>query len=214
MHRVCGFLDVPAQPSASALPPGLNAFLGSGPTPAFATFGSLTPSAPERVDALVELFGQALRKAAVRGIVQIPADAAERWPSDDEVFYCRDIDHARVFPQCALVVHHGGAGTTHSTLRAGLPSVVVPHVSDQFFWAAELRRLGVAPAMLPVQRLTSDRLARGIKAILSEHSYHANARRIQTAMAEEQGVARAVELVHAALCLGGTAPIGGSSTLP
>ncbi len=213
-HRVCGFLDVPGPPPDSALPPGLNDFLGAGPAPAFVTFGSLTPSAPERVNALVKMFRQALRKADVRGIIQIPTDAAERWQGDDEVFFCQEIDHARVFPQCALVVHHGGAGTTHSTLRAGLPSVVVPHVSDQFFWAAELRRLGVAPAMLSVRRLTSDRLARGIKAIMSEHSYQANARRIQAAMAEEQGVARAVELVHAALCSGGTGLIGGSSTLP
>jgi UDP:flavonoid glycosyltransferase YjiC (YdhE family) len=213
-HRVCGFLDVPGPPPDSALPSGLNAFLGAGPAPVFVTFGSLTPRDPERVDALVRMFGRALRKADMRGMIQIPADAAERWRSDDEVFYCRDIDHARVFPQCALVVHHGGAGTTHSTLRAGLPSVVVPHVSDQFFWAAELRRLGVAPAMLPVRRLTADRLARGIEAIVSEPSYHASARRIQAAMAEEQGVARAVELVHATLASGGTDAIRRSSNLP
>jgi sterol 3beta-glucosyltransferase/vancomycin aglycone glucosyltransferase len=213
-HRVCGFLDVPGPPPDSALPPALNDFLGAGPAPAFVTFGSLTPSAPERVDALVKMFRRALRKAAVRGIIQIPANGAEQSPRDDEVFYCREIDHARVFPQCALVVHHGGAGTTHSTLRAGVPSVVVPHVSDQFFWASELRLLGAAPAMLPVRTLTADRLARGIEAIMSEPSYHANARRIQAAMAEEHGVARAVDAVHAALSSGGTDPIGRSSTLP
>jgi UDP:flavonoid glycosyltransferase YjiC (YdhE family) len=68
--------------------------------------------------------------------------------------------------------------------------------------------------MLPVRRLTADRLARGIEAIMSEPSYHASARRIQAAMAEEQGVARAVELVHAALASGGTDAIRRSSNLP
>ena len=60
----------------------------------------------------------------------------------------RRTPHKLVFPRCAAVVHHCGAGTTHTTLRAGAPSVPVPHVSDQFAWAEELQRLGAAPKML------------------------------------------------------------------
>jgi hypothetical protein len=32
----------------------------------------------------------------------------------------------------AAIVHHGGAGTTAAGLRAGVPSIVIPHASDQF----------------------------------------------------------------------------------
>lgn len=42
------------------------------------------------------------------------------------------------------VIHHGGAGITYSTLRAGLPSVVWPRDYDQFDFAARLVHHGLA----------------------------------------------------------------------
>lgn len=56
------------------------------------------------------------------------------------------------------VIHHGGAGITYSTLRAGLPAVVWPQDYDQFDFAARLvqhglgvrvRRLDEAASALP-----------------------------------------------------------------
>jgi sterol 3beta-glucosyltransferase len=41
------------------------------------------------------------------------------------------------------VVHHGGAGTTHAALGAGVPNVVCPFFADQPFWARQVERLGV-----------------------------------------------------------------------
>lgn len=32
------------------------------------------------------------------------------------------VPHAALFPRCDLVVHHGGAGTTHAVLAAGAAS--------------------------------------------------------------------------------------------
>jgi hypothetical protein len=37
-----------------------------------------------------------------------------------------------IFPRCAAIVHHGGAGTTQCSLMAGCPSVIVAHLADQF----------------------------------------------------------------------------------
>ena len=38
--------------------------------------------------------------------------------------------HQHIFPHCAAVVHHGGAGTTQAATIAGCPSIVVEHASD------------------------------------------------------------------------------------
>ena len=38
-------------------------------------------------------------------------------------------DH--VLPRCALIIHHGGMGTTHSAVKHGVPQIVVPHAADQ-----------------------------------------------------------------------------------
>lgn len=44
------------------------------------------------------------------------------------------VPHPWLFPQCAAVVHHGGAGTTGAGLMAGRPTAVVPAFGDQPFW--------------------------------------------------------------------------------
>ena len=62
----------------------------------------------------------------------------------------------------AAVVHHGGAGTTAAGLLAGVPTVVVPHFADQFFWGHLIHKLGMGPNIIPRKHLTPERLARDI----------------------------------------------------
>lgn len=56
------------------------------------------------------------------------------------------VAHVSLLPLLDVVVHHGGAGTTHSVLAAGKPAVIVPAApnSDQPFWADVLSRTGAA----------------------------------------------------------------------
>jgi vancomycin aglycone glucosyltransferase len=46
----------------------------------------------------------------------------------------------------AAVVHHGGAGTTTTATRAGVPQVVVPQFADQPYWAGRVAALGIGVA--------------------------------------------------------------------
>jgi UDP:flavonoid glycosyltransferase YjiC (YdhE family) len=64
------------------------------------------------------------------------------------------------------VVHHGGAGTTTTAARAGVPQVLVPHLLDQFYWAHRVAALGLGPPALPRARLSADALAERVLAIL------------------------------------------------
>jgi UDP:flavonoid glycosyltransferase YjiC (YdhE family) len=56
-------------------------------------------------------------------------------------------DHELVLPRCQAAVHHGGAGTSASSLRAGLPTVVCAVFADQPFWGAQLQRMGVGSTL-------------------------------------------------------------------
>jgi hypothetical protein len=71
------------------------------------------------------------------------------------------VDHVLLFPRVAAVVHHGGSGTTHTALAAGVPQVITPTgVLDQPFWAARVAALGLGPRKtVSVQRLTAGVLA-------------------------------------------------------
>jgi hypothetical protein len=55
--------------------------------------------------------------------------------------------HDSIFPRCSVVCHHGGAGTTHRALRAGVPQLLVPIAYDQPFWADTICALGVGASV-------------------------------------------------------------------
>jgi sterol 3beta-glucosyltransferase len=101
-----------------------------------------------------------------------------------------------LFPRCAAVVHHAGAGTTHTTLAAGAPSVPVPHVSDQFGWADDLQRLGVAPRALPRRALTAPRLAARIRSVLATPPMKQRAVAMAARMKDDDGVKTAVRMIE------------------
>ena len=62
------------------------------------------------------------------------SDAAELTAfCKEKVFFVNACPHRKLFPQCSVIVHHGGAGTTYAAAMSGVPQVVVPVLMDQFF---------------------------------------------------------------------------------
>jgi vancomycin aglycone glucosyltransferase len=54
------------------------------------------------------------------------------------------MNHAAIFPACRAVVHQGGAGTTAAGMRAGIPTLILWHpTNDQQIWADAVTRLKV-----------------------------------------------------------------------
>jgi UDP:flavonoid glycosyltransferase YjiC (YdhE family) len=194
-NQLCGFLSLPSHPHET-IEPGVESFLGSGTPPVFMGFGSLMPLAGSRhLDQVIAIFIDAARLAGQRAIIQSEIDR----PSTRDVLFIRRTPHAQVFPRCAAVVHHAGAGTTHTTLGAGVPSVAVPHVSDQFAWADELQRLGAAPAALKRTKLTADALADRIRETVGNHRMKAAAESVQRRMAADDGPRTAAEMIEKAM---------------
>jgi UDP:flavonoid glycosyltransferase YjiC (YdhE family) len=54
-----------------------------------------------------------------------------------------------VLPHAAVLVHHGGIGTTAQAIAAGIPQLVVPSTHDQPDNAMRVRRLGLGDFLLP-----------------------------------------------------------------
>jgi UDP:flavonoid glycosyltransferase YjiC (YdhE family) len=104
--------------------------------------------------------------------------------------------HDWLFPQMSTIVHHGGAGTTHTAARAGVPSIVLPFAADQFFWAKRLEAAGVAPPMLTHKALTASRLRARLDQV-NDGGMRDRARRIGQAISMEAGVADAVARIEA-----------------
>ena len=71
------------------------------------------------------------------------------------------VDHALLFPHCAMVIHNGGIGTIAQAMRAGIPQVVVPLVWDQPDNTARIEALGVGRG-IELADLTSRSLAEAL----------------------------------------------------
>ena len=87
------------------------------------------------------------------------------------------------------------AGTTAAALRAGIPSVTVPHMTDQFLWARRLHELGVAPPPIPRLELSAERLGEAIRLAASDVAMRGRAAALGERIRAEDGVGRAVELI-------------------
>lgn len=192
--QLCGFLDMPNMQIEGRLTDAVEAFLAAGEAPVYMTFGSWTPrDIPNQTDHL-KLFTDAATQAGCRAIIQTDDAAACGFQSDERVLYVPASPHHLIFPRCAAVVHHGGAGTTQSVTRAGKPSVVVAHISEQEHWGKELRRIGIAGKPLHRRSVTAKRLASRLRAV--SPAMQVKAPLVARAMAQENGVAAAVRLIN------------------
>ncbi|GGR09151.1 glycosyltransferase [Streptomyces netropsis] len=171
-------------------PPALvTDFLAAGPPPVLVSLGSMMPDAPERLSAIT---ARALRHAGLRGIVQ--SGWAGLSVVNDDVITVGSVPHGWLMPRMAGVVHHAGAGTTGAGLRAGVPAVPMPVLTDQPWWAARLVQLGVSPRVLPHRELTASRLADAMRRATGEPRFTERATAFAKRLAQEDGagaVARA-----------------------
>ena len=183
-HAVPGFFNLPAAERFDPLPAAVGEFLTAGEPPVFVGFGSLTPKDDTRVRETLDIVEEAVRASGCRGIVQGLAEAGS---NDGCLLHVGRLPHAAVFPHCAAVVHHAGAGTTQTALAAGLPSVCVPHLADQFYWSRRLHALGVASRPLSRPSLSAAALADRLSTVLGDGLMRHRAQELGSAMRAEDG---------------------------
>ena len=135
-------------------------------------------------------------QAGCRAVIQSNWDDIPVLPEHPSICRVTRAPHQSVFPDCAAVVHHGGAGTTQSAMLAGKPSVVIEHTSDQPFWAEILFRNGMAPKCLHRKNLTPGKLARAIRQVLNSPQMTANAESLSKKMKQENGLQKAMDLIE------------------
>ncbi len=186
---VTGFWFLDAQADWTP-PPDLTAFLAAGEPPVYVGFGSMIGRDPVR---LAHNVYEALRLAGRRGIVLSGWAGLGAGDVPDHVKVVHDVPHDWLFPRCAAVVHHGGAGTTAAGLRAGVPSVIAPYFADQPFWGRRVHALGVGPRPVPQQTLTAAGLGAAIQEAVSSEAMQARAAALGRLLRAEDGVTAACD---------------------
>jgi sterol 3beta-glucosyltransferase len=194
--QLCGFWAVQEKAEEWIMPDALKQFLNSGTAPIYITFGVVAPMAAQNT---IDLLIEAVNLSGCRAIIQASWNTLTHIPENPHIYRMNlgQVPHSKIFPSCALVVHHGGAGTSHSATLSGCPSIIIEHFGDQYFWGTVLEKIGLAHYPLRRRSLTSKTLSKAIKKVITSPGMKKNALNISKKMHEEEdGVARAVTLIE------------------
>ncbi len=180
------------EPSPEWTPPeDLQRFMDAGDPPVYIGFGSMPAKDAKSV---TEVVMAALDRLGRRGVLATGWGGLVAEQSNPNLFFLDHIPHEWLFPRCAVVVHHGGAGTTHAGLRWGRPTVICAAGMDQPFWGYRIAKLGAGPKPLKLKSMTADQLASAVSFAL-EPAALSQARMLGEAIGRENGVTKAADLV-------------------
>lgn len=119
----------------------IESFLAAGEPPVYLGFGSVR--APQDLGLTMIESARALKRRAI--VLRGWADVAVLDTGSD-CLSIGEVNQQALFKRVAVVVHHGGAGTTTAATFAGAPQVVIPQHYDQPYWAQRVAELGIGVA--------------------------------------------------------------------
>ncbi len=179
------------QRSPGALDEDLLAFLDHPEAPIYVGFGSLAVTDVERLTTVVGAASLDAGRRVVLGSGWAGLDST----NPDRVHVVGDTPHDLLFPRMSAVVHHGGAGTTHTAARCGTPQVIAPTYADQPFWSTVVRRAGIGTEIAAPIELEASELVAALHTV-TRRTTADRARRVATLMQQESGVAGAVAVIE------------------
>lgn len=142
--------------------PDVTAWASTGKPPIYFGFGSMPVRSP--ADA-VAMISAVCARLGERALISSGAWDLDTIPDSQHVKVVGAVNHAKIFPLCRAVVHHGGAGTTAAGLRAGKPTLILWVGADQPVWSATVKKLQVGTGER-FSQVTSDSLLAGLRAVL------------------------------------------------
>ena len=178
--------------------------------PVYIGFGSMKGN-PEFCQSLSTLAIKGLQLAGVKGVLlggwagltrdslDVSTDEGKElyaW-SQENILEIDSCPHDWLFPQCAAVVHHGGAGTLAAGIRAGRPTLVCATQGDQPFYGSlvQARGIGKYLGLVGSDKLTAETIAAGIKQVTSDQSIITAAQAMAEQVKTEDGVENAIRFI-------------------
>lgn len=168
-------------------------FLQEGEPPIFFGFGSMPMRDPV---GFTRTITEALKQAGLRGLLSSGWGGMATGDLSQHTLRIGYTPYAWLFPRTAGVVHHGGSGTTGLGLRGGVPSLIVPFLSDQYYWGGRVAALGAGPQMIPREKLTVDTLAAALHQMATDAAMKAKAAALGEKLRAEDGISTAVKLIE------------------
>lgn len=162
----------------------LTQFIASHDKILLITFGSMTnPEPAEKTRIILDILQQhhipAVINTASGGLIE-PTEY-----DTDLIHFVPQIHYDWVFPKMYGVIHHGGSGTTHTALKHGCASMIIPHILDHYLWNDLISDLGVGPKGIAINKITKRNLEPKILDLFQNDSYKKKALQLSEEMKKE-----------------------------
>jgi rhamnosyltransferase subunit B len=176
---LCGDFPLFDAHASDDFSPELEAFLAAGDKPIIVTAGTGNVHAADLFTTALTAITKLGRRAIFlsKDRAQIPANLPPN------VIWQAYVPLAALLPQVAILIHHGGIGTTAEALRAGVPQLVTPFAWDQFDNGARVAALGVGMTQ-PAKKLSSRKLERVLQALLESAEIRARCSQVAARFAD------------------------------
>ena len=166
-------------------------FVNRKPT-VYAGFGSMKKGNPKKIAAEIIKGCKALNMQVIISSGWGGLVVGSEFENDPDVLNVKSVSHSKLFPLVKVILHHGGIGTTHAALRAGTPSIIVPFIVDQPWWAHKLNKQNLGPKSLPRRRIKSKVVAQRITEALR---YKENVVDISHKMKADEGIEETLKVI-------------------
>jgi len=178
-------------------PEDLTEFLSKGEKPIAVSLGVMSTSGRKAIES-ARIVLEAIHRTNANAVLQgWDRDLLESLGASSNIFCAGSLPHNWLFSHVSAVIHHGGFGTTAAGLRSGVPSIVIPHIIDQYAWGQTVYELGVGPKFISRGKLTIENLAQSISLALNDSDMRAKAAQLGMRIRNEpDGVIQAVRLIE------------------
>jgi sterol 3beta-glucosyltransferase len=162
----------------------LSDFLGGNNQILFITFGSMTNPEPEKK---TEIILEILERNKIPAIINTASGGLVKPDKFDSglIHFVSHIPYDWIFPKIYGVIHHGGSGTTHLALKYGCPTMIIPHILDQFVWNKIIDETGAGPKGIRINKITTKNLEPKILELMNNSSFKKEAEQIASQMETE-----------------------------
>lgn len=163
--------------------PELEGFLSSHEKVLFISFGSMINPQPERK---TQILLDVLNRHQIPAVINTSSGGLVEPETYDSnrLHFVNQIPYDWIFKKVHAVIHHGGSGTTHMGLKHGLPTMIIPHIIDQFVWNRLVEEIGAGPLGSDISYL-GPKIETQILDLISNSKYQENAKRIGSQMQAE-----------------------------
>jgi rhamnosyltransferase subunit B len=184
-------LGFPLPPCAEPLPPPVLAFLERCPRPLVFTTGTGVGNPGAFFDAAARCCAE----LGMPGIFLSPFLGNEQPALPPHIARFDHVELEPLLPHAALMVHHGGMGTTARALQAGIPQIISPIGFDQPDNGHRVELLG-AGRVVPRDGMSGATFAAAARELLGDAQTAAKLSSYRAALAAPRAVDHAADLLE------------------